>query len=119
MTTKSDSSSYALVVAGIDWKQTGTTYGAHLHTGPCVAGDGLAAGSHYNITTVNGQYPPTVNNQTEVWLDFKVGLFGIAGSGTTVPFAPTPGTRSIVIHAMPTAPDGTAGARLACLPVVW
>jgi hypothetical protein len=33
-----------------------------------------------------------------------------------VPFVPTAGTRSIVIHAQPTMDNGFAGTRIACLP---
>jgi hypothetical protein len=36
-----------------------------------------------------------------------------------VPFVPVPGERAVVVHAEETAPNGTAGARLVCLPVVW
>lgn len=95
------------------------TYGAHLHVGPCVAGDGAAAGPHSNQSVVDGVVPQVVDATTEVWLDFTVRPNGSARSVAVVPFVPTSGTRSIVIHAMPTDPAGAAGARLACLPVVW
>jgi superoxide dismutase, Cu-Zn family len=36
-----------------------------------------------------------------------------------VPFVPLPGNRAVVLHAAPTDDHGTAGARLACLPVSW
>jgi superoxide dismutase, Cu-Zn family len=36
-----------------------------------------------------------------------------------VPFEVEPGDRAVVVHAEATAPNGTAGPRLACLPVVW
>lgn len=107
---------YTLRIRGVDRAAVGTTYGAHLHTGPCVAGDGAAAGPHYNASTAT---PPVVSSDTEVWLDFTVKRKGKAGSEARTSFTPTPGNRSVVIHAMPTAHDGTAGARLACLPVSW
>ncbi len=89
----------------------GATHGAHVHTGPCIAGNGAAAGPHYN-------HGGGISASTEVWLDFEVrGSTGVAVAN--VPFAiPEGGARSIVIHAAPTDPTtGAAGARLACLPL--
>ena len=80
------------------------------------AGDPAAALGHYNIST---SIPPVVTSQTEVWLDFVVGARGVAHTSARVPFVPVPGSRSFVIHALPTDGLGTAGPRLACLPVVW
>ena len=60
-----------------------------------------------------------MNDQTEIWLDITVNDGGNAQSMARVDWAPTAGSRSVVIHAQPTAPDGNAGARLACLPVEW
>ena len=97
----------------------GETFGAHLHAGPCVAGDGAAALGHYNTDVIAGVTPPEVSERTEVWLDITVD----DGAGTataSVPFVPLPGERSVVIHALATDHHtGAAGARLACLPVVW
>ena len=107
---------FHLRVKGIDPAVAGHSYGAHLHVGPCVAGDGAAAGPHYNVST---NTPPLVSDQTEVWLDFTATAGGTGAADTTVPFLPASGARSVVIHAEPTAPNGTAGARLVCLPVVW
>ena len=108
-----------LTVTGIAPSAEGGTFGAHLHDGPCVAGDGAAAGPHYNAH-VHGQTETAgVNDRTEIWLDFRVE----DGSGTgtaSVPFVPEPGRRSVVVHAAPTNPEtGGAGARLACLTVDW
>ncbi|GAA2733437.1 hypothetical protein GCM10009867_11410 [Pedococcus aerophilus] len=111
-----DASSAVLVVHGVDPGQAGRTFGAHLHNGPCIAGAGAAAGGHYNHT---GTPPTSVSDQTEVWLDFTVNGGGNGQSVTHVPFVPTPGQRSVVVHELPTAPDGKAGDRLACLPVEW
>lgn len=105
-----------LRVSGIDEAAIGHRYGAHLHAGPCVAGDATAAGPHYNVSTST---PPVVSDQTEVWLDFTVAEDGTGAADVTVPFRPAPGSRSVVIHADSTAPNGTAGPRLVCLPVVW
>ena len=94
-------------------------FGAHLHLGPCVAGNGAAALAHYNTDVLAGVTPPEISEDTEVWLDFTVD----DGAGTataSVPFVPLPGTRSVVVHAMETDHEtGGAGARLACVPVVW
>ena len=106
-------------VRGIDRSVRGETYGAHLHLGPCVTGDPAAALGHYNTDVLDGRTPVRINDQTEVWLDFTVQRRGKARSQAWVPFVPQPGARSIVIHAMPTEPNGTAGARLACLPMEW
>ncbi len=54
-----------------------------------------------------------------MWLDITV-EDGAATATASVPFVPVPGTRSVVVHAMETDHHtGGAGARLACLPVVW
>lgn len=108
-----------LQVRGIGRSAAGRSFGAHLHAGPCVIGDGAAAGPHYNADTAAGKVPPRVNPSTEVWLDFTVGPSGAANAMTVVPFTPLPGNRSIVIHEKPTDHHGAAGARLACLPVAW
>ncbi len=114
LATGDDSSRVALIVQGIDRSAAGNTYGAHLNVGPCVEGNGAAALGHYNVP------PGVINPQNEVWLDFTVNPGGVGRSATTVPFVPAPGTRSVVIHEAPTNPvTGAAGARLACLSVVW
>ncbi|MGA8977596.1 MAG: superoxide dismutase family protein [Pedococcus sp.] len=104
-----------LTVRGIARSATGTTFGAHLHSGPCVPGDGVAAGPHYNSAA-----PPVVDADHEVWLDFTVTSVGSGRATTVVPFVPVHGARSVVVHEMATNHDtGAAGARLACFPVVW
>jgi Cu/Zn superoxide dismutase len=108
-----------LQVAGIERTAAEQSFGAHLHVGPCVAGNGAAAGPHYNADVVAGRVPPRVNATTEVWLDFTVTRGGTGSAMTYVPFAPLPGNRSVVIHQEPTNPQGAAGPRLACLPVSW
>ncbi len=104
-----DSTTVVLVATNLN--RSGAVHGAHVHTGPCVAGNGAAAGPHYN-------HGGGISAQTEVWLDFEVrGSTGVAVART--PFAiPAGAARSIVIHAAPTDPiTGAAGARLACLPL--
>ena len=107
-------STHVLFVRGLDPNAAGTTFGAHVHIGPCVAGNGAAALGHYKAD----DGPATSEN--EGWLDFTVlpGGYGIAR--TTVPFTIDSGdAQSVVIHALPTAPGGAAGARQACLPVAF
>lgn len=102
----------SLRVTGLDRLARGSTFGAHVHVGPCVEGDGVAAGPHYTVT---GDAPLS---QREVWLDFTVGRRGVARAVATVDFTIAQGgARAIVIHALPTAVDGTAGPRMACIPV--
>jgi len=110
-------SSFSFKLRGIDPSAAGESYGAHLHTGPCVAGEPATAGPHYNIDVVRGVTPVVASPKTEVWLDFTVGADGEARSSTSVPFVPEAGQRAIVVHAEATASNGTAGARLACLPI--
>jgi hypothetical protein len=111
-----DDSTAVLVVHGVDRAEADRTFGAHLHSGRCVDGVGSAAGPHYHHTR---QPPPTISDQTEIWLDFTVDDEGNANAVAHVPFVPTPGQRSVVIHERATAANGTAGDRIACLPVEW
>jgi Cu/Zn superoxide dismutase len=104
-----------VLLTGLDPDAAGTTYGVHVHVGPCVAGNGAAAGPHYNTGG-------TPSPETEVWLDFTVLPGGFGFAVTTVPFEIEPGdAQSIVIHAEPTQEGGptpgAAGGRQACLPV--
>ncbi len=119
MNVHKHSTSFDLRLSGLDPSAAGQTYGAHLHVSRCVAGDGAAAGPHYNVDVLAGVVPPKVDPTTEVWLDFRIRRDGTARSQAWVPFAVQPGERAVVVHAEPTSPTGTAGARLACLPVVW
>jgi Cu/Zn superoxide dismutase len=105
------STAFRVFFTGLDPAAAGTTFGVHIHVGPCVAGNGTAALGHYNT----GGTPST---STEVWLDFTVRAGGYGYATTTVPFViPAGAAQSMVIHALPTAPGGAAGARQACLPV--
>lgn len=115
MTLGSDRSAFALRVSGIQRSAGGTTFGAHLHSGSCVPGDGAAAGPHYNSAT-----PPVVDDDHEVWLAFTATRGGEGRATAVVPFVPAHGARSVVIHEMATNHGtGAAGGRLACMPVVW
>jgi Cu/Zn superoxide dismutase len=99
----------------LDVAAAGATLGAHVHVGACVEGSGATAGPHFNIT---GQPPTLVSPETEVWLDFQITDGGTGHALAIVPFeVPDGAANSIVIHAMPTLPNGTAGARLACIGV--
>lgn len=107
-------STFVIYISGLDPAAAGTSFGAHVHIGSCVPGNGNAALGHYN----SGGVP---SDDTEVWLDFKILSGGYALSSTTVPFVIDAGAaKSVVIHAEPTqdggATPGAAGARIACLP---
>ena len=104
---------FRLRVSGIDAKDG--VYGVHLHQGTCNTLDSVGAGPHYNVTWESiGLLGPDIK-KTEVWLDLDVNSDGYARSTATVSFIPE-GNRSIVLHALSTKSDGTAGARLACMP---
>ena len=107
MTETGKGTRFHLRVKGIDPAVAGTEYGAHLHVGPCVQGNGAAALGHYNASTAT---PPVVSNQTEVWLDFEVTDGGTGAGDALVPFVPVPGERSVVIHAEATAPIRRCGS---------
>jgi hypothetical protein len=105
---------FRLRVSGIDAKDG--VYGVHLHQGKCDVESFDAALGHYAVAwdSIEGLLGPNIK-KTEVWLDLDVDSDGAARSTATVSFIPE-GERSIVLHALPTADDGTAGPRLACLP---
>jgi hypothetical protein len=123
---------FRIQVRGADDRAVGNVYGAHLHQGECGLAKDQAGvlqptvGAHYNTSPLaaDGKTYTVINDQTEVWLDFEVDPFGNARSTARVPFVPTTGKRSITLHAAPTlhhatetAAAGTAGAKLACLPL--
>ncbi len=102
-----------LVVKNME-AERGTRFGAHVHEGPCIEGDGAAAGPHWNSTG-----GAEVNDQVEVWLDLRVTRRGRAKDKSHIEAVIPHGEGlSIVIHALPTDPDGGAGERLACLPLL-
>jgi hypothetical protein len=106
-----DQTVVVLNIKGIDPAAAGRTFGAHVHVGVCVAGDGAAALGHYN-------HGGGVSEETEVWLDFTVTSGGTGHATAVVPFAiPEGGAAAIVIHENPTDPSGAAGARIACIGV--
>lgn len=113
-TEEGGSTTVRLNIQGLDHGAAGLVLGAHVHVGPCVAGDGATAGPHYRS---NG-LPASSSN--EVWLDFTVGANGTGEAVAVVPFViPAGGAASVVIHAEGTHsdPPGFAGPRWACLPV--
>jgi hypothetical protein len=107
--------------------------GSHLHTGPCIDGDPMSAGPHYNhdVVTNNKRFPvpgevktygytAEISTSTEVWFDLKPEGADIASAETTVPFVPVDpdGVMSVVVHVSFTDPlTGTAGKRQACFPL--
>jgi len=117
--TSGDGSTVEFGLRRVDPAVAGHEFGAHLHLGPCVTDDDAAALGHYNSDVVAGRTPPRIDQTTEVWLDFVVDLDGRGEAVAQVPFVPEPGDRSIVVHEHGTVSDGTAGPRLACLPMEW
>ena len=109
----------SLKIQGLGRGSAGLQFGAHVHVGPCVAGNGAAADAHFNINIATRSTPVVISEETEVWLDFVIGRNGTARAEAEVPFViPPGGAGSVVIHEKPTAPGtGLAGARIACLPV--
>ncbi len=88
----------------------GKTFGAHVHQNPCGA-VGTDAGPHYQQVGAAGSL-----EDREVWLDFGVNAAGNGHAKATRPWLIDDSTpRSVIIHALPTEPDGVAGARLACI----
>lgn len=108
VTTGTGGSMITLHVRGAD-AVAGRTFGAHVHQAPCGI-DGSAAGGHY-------QHAATGDLEgREVWLDFTVNASGNGHAEARRPWVVDQNTqRSVIIHAAPTATDGTAGARLACI----
>ena len=111
-----------LTVTGL---RPGVTYGAHAHTGECGTA-GAHAGPHWQLVAdpVKPSVDPAyANPQNEVWLDVTTDE---TGAGTAVArqefaFPPAGRPRSVIIHAEATKTGpgvaGTAGPRLACVPV--
>jgi hypothetical protein len=102
-----------LNVKGLDRVGAGTTFGAHVHKGGCVHHDPSVAEGHFAA----GLYDDIADD--EVWLDFTVTAGGSGHAEAIAGFEiPPGGANSIVIHALPTNPlDGSAGPRVACLPL--
>ncbi|MFE3455819.1 superoxide dismutase family protein [Nonomuraea sp. NPDC059194] len=85
-------------------------YGVHLHTKACGRKPD-DSGPHFQHA--HG----TVNATNEVWLDVKTDNEGAATASSRNAWALTSDRvpHSLVIHSAATKPDGTAGARVACL----
>lgn len=115
-----DGSVAGIRLTGFDSADAGTRFGAHVHTGPCVADDPDAAGEHYNDDTANGREPARVSPETEVWFDLTVDEEGTAKDASAVPFVlpeAGDGIGSIVLHEETTDDSGDAGGRTACIPL--
>ena len=93
-----EGSSYFGSVSAASKSASGKAYSTHLHEGPCVGGDGAAAGGHYNTQKEARPLTLADERQTEVHLDFPGNSDGFARTTVNVPFVPKPGVRSIVIH---------------------
>jgi hypothetical protein len=105
-----DSTTFTIRVTGMDPSAAGTVLGAHLHTGPCIEGEGTAAGPHYNQQVVVGGKSfaeAEISPNTEVWFDLVADEEGMAYDETTVPFVPVDpdGIMSVVVHVTSTNTD--------------
>jgi hypothetical protein len=90
------------------------TFGAHLHRDTCAAAFG---GPHYQHPTGTPAMGVTPSAENEVWLDITTNSSGRGSTAVNVPFSVLVGTRSVVVHQLPTNGIGVAGQRLACLPI--
>jgi Cu/Zn superoxide dismutase len=125
VTQNPDGTYFLLRVKGINTAAANEDgFAAHLHVGPCEAGNGTAAGDHYNTDVVADGVPYTdlsveKSSRTEVWFDLFPDENGVAVDQALVQFVPVDdGVMSIVIHQNPNNLVGVAGPREACLPVV-
>lgn len=108
VTTGDGGSMIALHVRDAD-AEAGRTFGAHVHQLPCGTA-ATAAGGHYQHAS-SGDL-----EGREVWLDFTVNRAGNGHAEARRPWAVDQSSpRSVIIHADPTAADGNAGPRLACI----
>lgn len=109
---------FRVTIRGLQKEAVDQSYGAHLHLGPCGLDQngGPTVGLHYNTDVLASKPNPLVSDTTEVWLNFHVGSDRSDRAVAIVPFVPD-GVRSITFHAAKTNPDGTAGAKLACIPL--
>ena len=99
-----------LKVRGVE-AAAGKTFGAHVHQAKCDAINPLLAGPHYEHVGATG-----LLEEREVWLDVTINKRGNGITHTTRPWSVDQSMpRSVIIHALPTAENGTAGARLACI----
>jgi Cu-Zn family superoxide dismutase len=98
----------ALDVSGV--AAAGQRFGAHVHENPCGSTGGDAGGHYKNVDALG-----SLRHQ-EIWLDFTVDESGSGGAVATRDWTLS-GARSVVLHLLTTANDGTAGDRLACINV--
>jgi hypothetical protein len=97
----------------------GMTLGSHVHKLAC---DDNKAGGHYQHmeATTMPTDPAFANPMNEVWLDLVADTAGKARTVARVDWRPRAGqAKAIMVHAMPTGTGGVAGAKLACLPLVF
>ena len=114
VTTGSGTTVVTLHVAGLPEAVRGATLGAHVHTGACGPAP-LASGPHYADPAAPAGTPL---HDREIWLDSRVNGAGRASAVTVSDWLiPAGAARSVVVHALPTAANGAAGARLLCIDV--
>jgi hypothetical protein len=111
----SDGTTYSIRIKGIDSDAAGDLFHSHLHIGPCIEGQGQAAGGHYNTQAAAGFPVTDVSTNTEVWFELTPNEDGVAVWQTSVSFVPVDfhadQIMSVVIHSL------GSSAREACLPL--
>jgi superoxide dismutase, Cu-Zn family len=108
VTTGDGSSLVTLHVRGAE-AVAGRTFGAHVHKAACGPVPTDAQGHYQHAATGDLE-------AREVWLDFTVNAAGNGHAEARRPWSVDQSSpRSVIIHAAPTAADGSAGARLACI----
>jgi Cu-Zn family superoxide dismutase len=109
--TGAGGSNVTLHVKGVD-AIAGRTFGAHVHVNPCGAA-GTDAGGHYLHEAPAAGEPL---EPEEIWLDVTIDEDGNGHALAKRPWTVDESTpRSVILHALATAPNGGAGARLACI----
>jgi len=115
--TPSNGMHLELTVSGLPPNRT---FGSHLHLLAC---DDTKAGGHYQNMPApdGGANDPTYANPTnEAWLDITTDASGMAHAVSNVSWYPRPGgAKAIIVHDHGTTDGGVAGAKLACLSMVF
>ena len=114
VTTASSRTVVRLQLSGLPASVHGRTLGAHVHVGACGTNPLASGGHHVNTSAPAG----TALEDREIWLDSVVDPAGRGSAVALADWAIQAGAaRSVVVHALPTAADGTAGARILCTDV--
>ena len=124
MESPDEGTGFRLRVTGINLSALNDSgaFGAHVHVGPCTKRVLLPDTGVYSADTTGKHYTvpgESVSSNSEVWFNLVPDEEGVAGDETWVSFRPPydVSDMSIVLHHDPTASNGGAGDREACLPI--